>query len=200
MGTAKKIERITIEEFEAHYLDTRSEFHNGEVWPEEMPGDGKQTQAAPDHSFIQFCIGQTLGPFFNKKGGPKFPGGWWLFDECAVRYGDGNLFLHDLGGWKRSRVPERPRRHPITERPDWVCEILSTNHSNDRHTKRAVLHEHQVPYYWIVDPIGRLIEVYEWAEKGYLLLMTFDESYTGRIPPFEAVELKVSVLFGEEDE
>jgi hypothetical protein len=200
MNAAKKIETISIEEFEARYFNTRCEFHNGVVTGEETPGERKQAQAAPDHSFIQFCFGQTLGPLFNKKSGSKPPGGWWLFDECPVRYGDKYLFLHDLGGWKRARVPERPRRYPITEKPDWICEILSTNHSTDRHTKRAVLHEYEVPYYWIVDPVGRLIEVYEWAQKGYVLLMTLDETFKGKIPPFDSAELKVSHLFGDEDD
>jgi Uma2 family endonuclease len=196
MSTAKKIERMTIEEFEATYLapsyEGRAEFHAGEVW---------QAQATtPKHNDFQGAILEVLRSLFHKKPSPKKPGGWWILPECAVRYGNLNLFIHDLGGWLRTRSPTMPTDLPITLRPDWVCEILSTNKRNDRQKKRSVLHEHEVPFYWIADPEERSVEIFEWSEKGYILLNSVDEDFIGRLPPFDAIELKVSVLFGEEED
>ena len=115
MIAAKKINALSIDEFIEKHEGTRCQFHKGEVW---------QAQATtPDHSHIQLYIGRFLANYFGKTSGPG--GGSWLFTEVAVKYGENSLFCHDLAGWRRSRVPERPRRYPVTERPDWVCEILS---------------------------------------------------------------------------
>jgi Uma2 family endonuclease len=192
MGIAKQLRVKSIEDFEAEDWDARSQFHEGEVW---------EAQATtPTHNNFQGALSEVLRSHFHKKPGGPRPGGWWILPEAAVRYGSKSLFCHDLAGWKRDRVAAIPKNYPIRERPDWVCEILSTNQANDRHKKRVVLHEFEVPFYWIVDPEERLLEVYEWAEKGYILSQSVDESFTGRIPPFDATVLKASLLFGEEDE
>ena len=192
MTAIKKINPITMEEFVQNYDGTRCQFHEGDVW-ESQP-------TSPDHSFLQRALGECIGLFFSKIGGPKRPGGWWIFTEVAVKYSDRNLFCHDLGGWKKARCPERPRRYPITDSPDWVCEILSTNASEDRIKKKAVLHKHEVPYYWIVDPTEKSISVLEWSPRGYVSILDVTEGFVGKIPPFDAVELKANVLFGDEDE
>jgi Uma2 family endonuclease len=192
MTAAKKLTTMTIEEFETQYFETRCQFHEGEVW------DAQAT--TPDHSYFQSSFAACIHALFNKTGGPKSPGGWWIFTEVAVRYSARSLFSHDLAGFKRYKLLERPKRFPITDRPDWVCEILSSNSSNDRITKKAVLHEHEVPYYWIVDPSERSINVMEWSEKGYVSILDVTDGFEGKIPPFDAVTLKANVLFGEEDE
>ncbi len=192
MTAAKKLKSITIEEFETQYFETRCQFHNGEVW---------EAQAtSPDHSYLQSTISQAIGMLFNKIGGPLRPGGWWIFTEVAVRYSDKSLFSHDIAGWKRSRFPIRPQRYPIKDRPDWVCEILSSNSSNDRIKKKSVLHEHEVPFYWIVDSIEKTIDVLKWTQEGYVSILDVTEGFEGKIPPFDSVTLKANVLFGEEDE
>ncbi len=192
MTAAKKLNTLSIEEFQTQYFGTKCQFHEGEVW---------QAQATtPDHSYLQSCFAAYLHQYFNKTGGPKQPGGWWILTEVAVRYSAKSLFSHDLAGWKRSRFPERMRRYPITERPDWVCEILSTNETNDLVKKKAVLHEHEVPFYWIADPSEKVITVFEWSPKGYVSILDVTEGFEGKIPPFDAMHLKANVLFGEVDE
>jgi Uma2 family endonuclease len=192
MTAAKKFNPLTIEEFIENYEGTRCQFHEGEVW---------EAQATtPDHSYLQGSIAEILRSHFNKTSGPKTPGGWWIFTEVAVRYSGRSLFSHDLAGWKRARLTERPRLFPIKDRPDWVCEILSSNSSNDRIKKKAVLHEHEVPYYWIVDSVEKTIDVLKWTQEGYVSILDVTEGFEGKIPPFDAVVLKANVLFGEEDE
>ena len=192
MTALKKTKPITIEEFIQNFEGSRCQFHDGEVW---------ETQATtPDHSYLQASLSATLHFIFNKTGGPKAPGGWWIFTEVAVRYADRSLFSHDLAGWKRSQFAERPRRFPISDRPNWVCEILSTNEANDLVKKKAVLHQYEVPFYWVVDPSEKVITVFEWTEKGYVSILDVTVGFEGGIPPFDSVKLKANVLFGEEDD
>lgn len=194
MTAAQKLNLLSIEDFIKNYEGMRCQFHEGEIW---------EAQATtPDHSYIQAAIAEVLRSFFNKigGGGPTRPGGWWIFSEVAVRYSDKSLFSHDLAGWKRSHFPERPQRYPIKDRPDWVCEILSSNSSNDRIKKKAVLHEHEVPFYWIVDSVEKTIDVLKWNLEGYTSVLDVTEGFVGKIPPFDAVILKANVLFGEEDD
>jgi Uma2 family endonuclease len=192
MTALKKLLPITIEDFIEKFEGSRCQFHEGEVW---------EAQAtSPNHSFLQSTLSQGIGNFYNKSGGPRLPGGWWIFTEVAVRYGEQSLFSHDLAGWKRALYPERPKRFPITSRPDWVCEILSSNETNDLVKKKSVLHEHGVPYYWVVEPNDKVITVFEWHEKGYLSILDVTEGSIGKILPFDAINLKANVLFGEEDE
>jgi Uma2 family endonuclease len=191
MSVAKKIELISIEQFENNYIGTHCQFHEGVVW---------ESQAnSPDHSYAQISIAETLSFLFNRKKGPKKPGGWWILTEAPVRYGTTSFFSHDLAGWKRDRIPDRHRRFPITDRPDWVCEILSTNKLNDLRLKKKVLHDNVVPYYWVVSPTEQYIEVFEWDEKGYISILDFGLEFVGKIPPFDNVTLNAKHLFGEHE-
>lgn len=49
---------------------------------------------------------------------------------------------------------ERTQAQPITRVPDLCVEVLSTNRSYDRITKRYIYAEAQVQEYWIIDPAG----------------------------------------------
>ena len=192
MIPVKKSNPISIEEFIETDQVARSQYHDGFVW-EAQP-------STPDHSYIQLAIGRMLANVFGKRSGPDGKGGWWLFTEVAVKYGEESLFSHDLAGWRRDRVPHRPRKYPVSERPDWVCEILSSNSARDLVTKKKVLYEHQVPFYWIVNPAENILSVYEWGPKSYLSILDVDMDFEGPIPPFDATDIKLSVLFGEEEE
>jgi Uma2 family endonuclease len=191
MTATKKINFLSIEEFQTQFLDSRCQYHEGEVW---------QLQATtPTHNNFQGAFAEILRSQFHKKTGGTKPGGWWILPEAAVRYGTKNLFSHDLAGWQRSRVPQIPEDFPVLIRPDWVCEILSSNASNDLVKKKAVLHEFEVPFYWIVDPVLRILNVLEWSEKGYTSVLDVTEDFVGKIPPFGAVELNAFLLFGGDE-
>jgi Uma2 family endonuclease len=153
-----------------------------------------------NQGYLQASMSEILRKYFNKMGGPGVPGGWWIFAEAAVRYADRSLFAHDLAGWKRSFFPERPKQKTMSVRPDWVCEILSSNRDNDLVKKRIVLHEHRVPYYWIVDSEKNHISVLEWSEKGYVIVLDVVVGFEGEIPPFTGISLKANSLFGEEED
>ena len=67
------------------------------------------------------------------------------------------------------------RRAQISERgfegaPTLVVEILSPSTTRiDRHTKMQLYARHGIPWYWIVDPDNRVVEVYRLADGGYTL-------------------------------
>jgi Uma2 family endonuclease len=79
-----------------------------------------------------------------------------------------------------------------------VCEILSSNRSNDLVTKRLVLHEHRVPYYWIVDIKSGSISVMEWGISGYTIIADARAGERKILLPFD-MEIDVSVLLDLED-
>lgn len=54
--------------------------------------------------------------------------------------------------------------------PTLVIEVLSTStRERDRHTKLQLYARHGVPWYWIVDPDARVVEVYRLEAGTYVL-------------------------------
>jgi Uma2 family endonuclease len=97
-------------------------------------------------------------------------------------------------------MPERPRGRPIRVRPEWVCEVLSTsNAATDLVSKLDVYRRVGVPHYWIVDPATETLTVHRWTPDGYLIALRATRADVVRAEPFDAVELAVGRLFGDED-
>lgn len=164
--------------------------------------DGELTQkAAPswDHGSTQSALtGQLWGPFQRKSGGG--PGGWWILTEVHVAFDDEHVYCPDLTGWRRDRVADPPRDFPVRVRPDWICEILSpSNASRDTVHKLRSYHRAGVPHYWIVDPAARTLTVYRWQAEGYLAVLSATPPERVRAEPFDAIELSVAAMFGDED-
>jgi Uma2 family endonuclease len=155
-----------------------------------------------EHGGSQWAMGGVLGRRFQRQPGGRWPGGWWFASEAEVEYEAHQVFAHDAAGWRRDRVPDRPSGRPLRIRPNWVCELLSpTNPKRDTVDKFQVLTTHGVPYYWIADPLAHTLHVHRWTERGYLVILTAAAGDVVRAEPFDAVELRVSALFGlEEDE
>jgi Uma2 family endonuclease len=160
-------------------------------------------KAAPsaEHSVSQFSFGIVLGRRFQRPPGGRWPGGWWFGTEIEVEYETHQVYLHDVGGWRRDRVAERPSGRPVRIRPDWACELLSpSNFKRDVVDKFQVLHANQVPHYWIADPVERTLVVHRWQPAGYLVVLAATAGDVVRAEPFDAVELRVSALLGLEDD
>jgi Uma2 family endonuclease len=152
-----------------------------------------------EHGTAQFKLSSHMSPFDRRPGG-RWPGGWWFGTEVDVYFDETNTFKPDVTGWRRDRVPERPRGIPVMVRPDWVCEILSSNKRNDVVKKKRVYHRHQVPHYWIVDPEQETLLVYRWAPDGYVEVLVAERGDVVRAEPFDAIPLTVGVIFGDDDE
>ena len=155
--------------------------------------------ASGEHGQAQFNLSVSLAPFRRRPGG-RWPGGWWFATEVDIYFDPTNTLRPDVVGWRRERVPELPRGVPVVVRPDWVCEILSTNRRNDLVKKKRVYHRHQVPHYWIIDPAEETLSVYRWSADGYVEILAAERGERVAAEPFEAISLEIGVLFGDEEE
>ena len=151
-----------------------------------------------EHSASQRGVALETGSF-GRRGGGAHPGGWWIGTEAEVEYDGRHIFLHDLAGWRRERCPERPSGRPVAVRPDWVCEILSpSNWSHDTVTKFNLLQRHGVPHYWVVDLEHGVLTVYRLGGELPQVAALARPGERRRLEPFDALELDVGVLFGDD--
>jgi Uma2 family endonuclease len=147
-------------------------------------------------------VGELRGPFQRGRGGP---GGWWIVAEPELHFPDPtgknpfDALVPDVAGWRLERMPVLPDTAAITLAPDWVCEVLSptSTEQRDREEKMPLYALAGVGWAWLVDPVARVLEVYQreggaWAEAG-----THRGSARVRVPPFEAIELELEAIWGE---
>jgi Uma2 family endonuclease len=128
-------------------------------------------------------------------------GCWWFATEVLIDFGPKQQLRPDVVGWRRERMPERPTGSVIAVPPDWICEIISpSNASNDTVKKKRVYHKHQVPYYWLLDPIRETLSVLRWSPDGYTEVLNAMRGESVKAEPFDAIELQVGVFFGDDDE
>ncbi len=168
----------------------------------EIVGGEIVERAAPsaEHSAGSTKIGALLDGF-HRRPSDRFPGGWWLHTEVHVEHTAHEVYCHDAAGWRRERVPTRPTGWPVRIRPDWVCEIASPSHEKrDFVDKFQCLHRAGVPHYWIMHPEQRMLLVHRWATEGYLTVLTASAGETVRAEPFDAIEIRVGELFGDDPE
>lgn len=181
----------TIAEWLAQPQERRLELIDGEF----------VEKAAPtiQHGIAQRSTGASIGAAFHRKtGGGGKPGGWWIASEVDIVL-DGRGYRPDLAGWRRDRMPTLPEVRPITQRPDWLCEIVSeSNRATDTVTKLRRHHQAGVPHYWILDQVDRTLSVYRHHPDGYLVALRAEASEHVRAEPFDSLELHVAVLLGDD--
>lgn len=114
-------------------------------------------------------------------------------------YDDANVFVHDIAAFSRKDLVNLPDKGPIEAKPVWVCEILSpSNWSNDTQRKRVVLEKHRVPYYWLVDPSEKNIQIFELLENSeHYQIIAAVENADGvmKLAPFLDLKLDLMKLF-----
>ncbi len=80
--------------------------------------------------------------------------------------------------------------------PTLVVEVLSPSTTlTDRSTKRQLYRRYGVPYYWIVDPEARTIEVYSLAEDEYQLIARASGTDSVSLPPFSDLDFAPASLW-----
>ena len=153
-------------------------------------------KAAPsgEHGGTQASLATKLAAPFGCRSG-----GWRFATSVDVRFRE-DVCCPDVVGWRRERAPERPRGALVTLRPDWVCEVLSSNKRNDLVRKKHIYHRDHVDHYWIVDPEQETLAVYRWHADGYLEVLAAERGQRVRAEPFEAIELSIGALFGDDDD
>lgn len=155
---------------------------------------------SPKHSLAEGGLTEELrGPFqTGKRGGP---GGWWILAEPEIHLGTKpkeEIFVPDLAAWRKERLPKVPDEPYLVLVPDWVCEILSPSNAHlDRVKKVPKYAEVGVKHLWLVDPLGRTLEVFKLENKKWVLVYSFGGSDKVRAEPFEAMELDLSTVWGE---
>ena len=133
-------------------------------------------------------------PFHRGKGGP---GGWVILPEVELRLGDlPDIAVPDISGWHRARLPEPPEGAAITVTPDWVCEILSNStRRHDLMIKMPMYFRRGVGHAWLIDPESRTLQVFRRVTDGWLLELHAVGDEPVRAPPFDAIELDLSLLW-----
>ncbi len=185
--TANKL--VTVDDWSDLPDDARCELVEGEFFRKASP--------SADHSFAMSDLRGFLEPYLRKSGGDGGEG-WWIAVEAHVEYPDRrNGFIHDLAGWRKSKCPTRPKGKRISQLPDWVCELVSSNRSNDYVIKNRVLHENRIEYYWTIDFRDKVIAVRKWVEGGYLIIQEASIGENVRLEPFDEIEIDVTALLGE---
>lgn len=155
--------------------------------------------ASGRHGGAQGRLFRRLGPYDRRPGG-RSPGGWWFATEVEIELSETDVFRPDVAGWRRDRLVALPSEVPIRTRPDWVCEILSTNRRNDLIKKKRAYHRHGISHYWIIDPVDETLSVHRWSADGYVEVLVADRDERVRAEPFDAIELRIAVLFGADED
>lgn len=165
-----------------------------------LDGELIEKEASAEHGVAQSRIGRLLGPFDRRPGG-RLPGGWWFATEVLIEFAPEQQLRPDVAGWRRERMPERPTGNVVTVRPDWICEIISpSNASNDTVRKKRIYHKHQVPHYWLLDPVRETLSVLRWSPDGFIEVLSAMRGERVKAEPFDAIEIAVGVFFGDEEE
>jgi Uma2 family endonuclease len=95
----------------------------------------------------------------------------------------------------------RARLNAVSERgvegpPTLAVEILSPSTTlNDRVTKHQLYARHGVPYFWLVDPEARMIEVFVLGPDGYSLAARVSGREPVGLPPFTDLRLIPDTLW-----
>ncbi|HEY5926337.1 MAG TPA: Uma2 family endonuclease [Kofleriaceae bacterium] len=191
----------------ATYDDLLAFTHSGEKRAELIHGviverdPVEELGPATEHGHVQVQLSILLGRRFARARSDRWPGGWWFASEFDLQYETHEVFCHDLVGWRRERMTEAPTGRPQRLRPDWVCEIISAStEKHDFNDKMPVLHRAQVGHFWVIRPLTKTLQVYRWTPDGYLMRSVAASGDVVRAEPFEAVDLRVAVIFGDEDD
>lgn len=187
--SVRQLARATADDLAALPDEVRAEVIGGEIVE-------KQAQRA-EHGGAQIFLGALLlGPYQRGRGGP---GGWCFFSDVEVELETHDVYRPDVVGWRRDRVPERPRGRPVRIRPDWVCEVISpSNARNDFGPKRETYARVGVPHYWLVDPLRETLTVLRRTADGYLVHLIAVRGDVVRAEPFEEIEISIAELFDGE--
>ncbi len=170
------------------YNGDRVELINGEII--------KRPMARAEHALLQSSISDEIIAFKREKG----PEGWWILSEISVRYNEHQCPCHDLAGWRKKNMPNRPTG-VMVQTPDWVCEITSPGHERkDVFNNFMLLQRYKVPFYWLISPEDKTLIVYQFVDETYRVVFSLEykgeEDSQYKIPPFESTDFDLGYVFG----
>ncbi len=116
-------------------------------------------------------------------------------DEPELHLGE-HVAVPDMAAWRRERLPALPETAWIETAPDWVCEVLSPSTERyDRGEKRLIYAEAGVGHVWHVDPVLKMLEVFELRDGKWLLLDVFRDDAQVAAPPFAEATFPLNLLW-----
>lgn len=148
----------------------------------------------PKHVLASSSLGDELtGPF--QKGRNGGPGDWWILDKPELHLGP-DIFVPDLAGWRRERMPVLPETSFFELAPDWICEVLSSSTAQlDRVDKLPRYAAHGVPHAWLVDPDAQTLEILVLQDARWRLDAAYKAADEVSAPPFDALRFNLAVLW-----
>jgi Uma2 family endonuclease len=148
---------------------------------------------APRHARVASRLEMILGPPFDL--GDAGPGGWVFFDEPELHLGE-HIVVPDLAAWQRERLTDFPDTAWFEVAPDWVCEVLSpSTEGYDRGDKRLIYAAAGVGHVWHINPLLKMLEVYELSDGKWLLLDVFRDNAQVAAAPFADFSFSLDLLW-----
>lgn len=179
---------MTLEEWADLDEDVEGELVDGVLEEEEM--------ASFLHAVVVIWLGAALRAWARRRGG--FVGGSEMKLAIASRRGR----KPDLGVFLRGAAPAL--LDPLVRKPPHlVVEVASPQPRDarrDRVDKLADYARAGFPYYWILDPQLRSLEVYELGRDGRYTIALSAAAGRPRIPGCPGLALKLAQLWNEVDE
>ena len=170
--------------------------------PDNVVGEilNEELVVSPRPAFKHARAGSSLVSkiFDSYDEGNTGPGGWWILYEPELRF-PYDVVVPDIAGWKRERLQNPSEMKVFEVSPDWVCEVLSPSTArHDKISKFKIYAENKVPYYWIVDPLNRVLEIFILDGKTYKLAFIFGKNDDVKAaPPFEELEFNLGSLWAD---
>ena len=159
------------------YSDTREDYEliNGEVYMMSRP--------SIEHNDIAFNILSVFKKYLRGK-------------KCRA-FGEVDVFLDEENNFVPDAMivcnPDIIKKDGIHGAPDLVVEILSPSSvRHDRFEKFQIYEKNGVKEYWIVDPTGKLVEVYHLVDGKFVI--------DGVYHPYSDEDLKYMLLEKERAE
>ena len=136
------------------------------------------------------------GAFQHGLGGP---GGWWILMEPELHLGLETKYaaiVPDLAGWRLDRMETAPLTAHVPIVPNWVCEVVSPGTvRHDRVLKLPFYARAGVDHAWLIDPVQRMLEVFERSGTSWTLLGTWSDDDVAEVAPFAAVPFDLGALW-----
>ena len=161
-----------------------AELIDGELYTWPRPGS--------PHARAATMLGGVLATRFDQ--GDGGPGGWWIVDEPELHLS--GVYVPDMAGWRRERMPEYPNTSGCTIRPDWVCEVQSpSNARHDRVVKLPKYAKDGIPHVWLLDPRAQTLEILRLEEGRWVVAGNYGGDDKVRAEPFDAIEIDLAALW-----
>ena len=180
-------------------VDPRVSFAELEQWPD----DGRRYELYdgevivvpspfPRHQRVAQHIGDVLAEYERATGGIVFS------IPIDIVFTQFDVLQPDVVFFRKERRHLLNMMQATEVAPDLAVEVLSrSTERRDRGRKMELLARSGVPEYWIVDPIGNVLELYQLQGGSYVLVAVCGEKDQVRSPTLEGLSFDGRRVFEE---